>query len=243
MTAPSPPAQGKPRLLDLFCCAGGATKGYQDAGFYVIGVDIDPQPNYVGDEFIEMDAVQVLSNLVEAVELGLIPVVDAVHASPPCQRYSAAAEIHDSADAHPDLIPVVRGLLERTGLPWVMENVERAPMNTSLVLCGSMFGLGVRRHRQFESNVMLMSPPCGSHKQWHASVFGGRCVGRQRVTHAGPGKRAQTWDKFDDELAVAREAMGIDWMNLHELSEAIPSAYTEHIGRQLLEHLRMGMVA
>jgi DNA (cytosine-5)-methyltransferase 1 len=220
------------KLLDLFCGAGGATRGYQRAGFEVVGVDIKPQRNYCGDLFIQGDALAYLDIL-----LNNGCRYDAIHASPPCQHYSAAAEIHDTAENHPDLIPPTRERLAASGLPWVMENVERSTINTTLVLCGSMFGLGVRRHRLFESNVAMLAPPCGDHRRWYASVFGGRCVGRQRVTGAGPGKRTQTWDKFDDELATARAAMGIDWMSLDALSEAIPPAYTEHIGRQLIAHL------
>jgi DNA (cytosine-5)-methyltransferase 1 len=217
------------RLLDLFCGAGGAAMGYWMAGFEVVGVDIVDQPNYPF-EFHQADALT-------------FPLdgFDAVHASPPCQRYSAAAEIHDSSEDHPDLIGPMRQRLTDWGGPWVMENVERAPMSKSLVLCGSMFDLGVRRHRLFESNLLLLSQPCGSHELWYASVFGGRCVGRQRVTHAGPGIRSQTWDKFPDELATAREAMEIDWMTLDELSEAIPPVYTQHIGEQLIVH--MGLAA
>lgn len=218
------------RLLDLFCCAGGASAGYARAGFDVVGVDISPQPRYPFT-FRQADALDVLA------DREFVANFDAIHASPPCQHYSAAAEIHDTADQHPDLIPPVRSLLMDTGLPWVMENVERSTLATTLMLCGSMFGLGVKRHRLFESNVLLIGPTCGSHRLWHASVFGGRAVGRQRVTHGGPGVRSQTWDKFPDELATARDAMGIDWMNLAELSEAIPPAYTEFIGGQLLASL------
>lgn len=215
----------RPRLVDLFCGAGGASVGYHQAGFEVVGVDIDPQPNYPF-EFHQADALT-------------FPVdgFDAIHASPPCQRYSAAAEIHNSSDQHPDLIPPTRARLNAAGVPWVMENVERSTLNTTLILCGSMFGLGVRRHRLFESNILMLGPSCGSHKQWYATVFGGRCIGRQRVTHAGPGKRTQTWDRFDDELATARQAMGIDWMDLHGLSESIPPAYTRWIGEQLLAYV------
>lgn len=217
----------RPLLLDLFCCAGGAAMGYHRAGFDVIGVDCVPQPNYP----FEFHHDEALAYLAGSHELHRF---DAIHASPPCQHYSAAAEIHDTADKHPDLIPQTRELLKATGLPWVMENVERSTLNTTFRLCGSSFGLGVLRHRLFESNVMMLAPMCGSHDDWYASVFGGRCVGRQRVTHAGPGKRTQTWDKFPDELATASEAMGIDWMTLPELSEAIPPAYTEFIGHQLM---------
>jgi DNA (cytosine-5)-methyltransferase 1 len=210
------------RLIDLYCSAGGATRGYQLAGFHVTGVDIVAQPNYVGDAFIQADALEVdLSGF------------DAIHASPPCQRYSAAAQIHDTSNDHPDLIDTTRERLQASGVPWVMENVERSPLRTTLMLCGSMFGLGVRRHRLFESDVLMLGPSCGSHAHWYASVFGGRCLGRQHVTHAGKGTRSQTWDKFDDELATARKAMGISWMNLAELSEAIPPAYSNFIGSRL----------
>src|SRR5688500_5351188 len=114
-----------PVLLDLFCGAGGASVGYHRAGFEVVGVDIKPQPNYPF-EFHQLD-------VTTDVQWGLLPErFDAIHASPPCQRYSAAAEIHDTSEDHPDLIDPVRGRLQATGLPWVMENVERAPMNTTL---------------------------------------------------------------------------------------------------------------
>lgn len=217
----------RPRLLDLFCCAGGAGMGYHRAGFEVVGVDIDPQPNYPF-EFHQADALTFS-----------LDSFDVVHASPPCQRYTAAAQIHDSADKHPDLIAVTRDRLTAWGGLWVIENVERSPLVDPIKLCGSMFGLGVRRHRLFESPKTLVAPPCGDHSLWYASVFGNRCVGRQHTTGAasGSGKRTQTWDKFTDELATARLAMGIDWMTLRELSESIPPAYAEHLGRQFIEML------
>lgn len=140
----------KPRLLDLFCGAGGCSKGYADAGFYVVGVDVEPQPNYPF-RFIQADALEFLRE-------GRWQGFDVIHASPPCQRYSAAAEIHDTSERHPDLIDPTRALLRATGLPWVMENVERAPLETTLRLCGSMFELGVLRHRLFESNVLMLGP-------------------------------------------------------------------------------------
>ena len=227
------------RLLDLFSCAGGAAEGYRRAGFEVVGVDIEPQPNYPFEHHVA-DAVAVLSALLagETWQGYTLADFDVIHASPPCQRYSAAAEIHDSSEDHPDLVPVVRDLLNATGLPWVMENVERSPLD-GFTLCGSSFGLGVKRHRLFESNVFILAAPCSSHRKWFASVFGGRAVGRQRVTGAagGSGQRTQTWDKFEDELATASEAMGIDWMTLKELSEAIPPAYTQFIGEALMVHL------
>ena len=216
----------RPRLLDLFCGAGGAAMGYHLAGFDVVGVDIRPQYRYPFP-MIQADALDYP-----------LDGFDAIHASPPCQRYTAAAEIHDTSEDHPDLIPPMRARLAASGVPWVMENVERSPLNASLMLCGSMFGLGVKRHRLFESSVLMLAPSCGDHGLWYASVFGGRCVGRQRVTKAGPGKRSQTWDKFPDELGTASKAMGIDWMSLAELGEAIPPAYTEWIGAHLIQHIK-----
>ena len=205
--------------------------GYHLAGFDVVGVDIKPQPRFPF-EFVQADALD-------------FPLdgFDAIHASPPCQAYTAAAEIHDTAADHPDLIPPVRERLAASDVPWVMENVERSPLNASLMLCGSMFGLGVKRHRLFETNLLMLAPPCDAHYLWYASVFGGRCVGRQRVTKAGPGKRSQTWDKFADELGTARKALGIDWMTLPELSEAIPPAYTQWIGGHLMQYIQRSKVA
>jgi DNA (cytosine-5)-methyltransferase 1 len=216
----------QPLLLDLFCGAGGASRGYADAGFDIVGVDINPQPRYPFT-FIQGDALEYLA--VHGQEFV------AIHASPPCQRYSAAAAIHNSSDKHPALIEPTREALIDLGKPWVIENVQRAPLRSPITLCGSMFGLGVRRHRLFESSFSLPQLPCGSHADWYASVFGKRCVGRQRCTGAvtGSGKRTQTWEKFDNELAVASRAMGIDWMNLREMGESIPPAYTQWIGERL----------
>ncbi len=138
----------KPRLLDLFSGAGGAAMGYHRAGFEVVGVDIAPQPHYPF-EFIQGDALLYLQAVPWLRDLSRF---DAIHASPPCQAYSQASAQWDSrlgADRHPDLLPEVRMLLEATGLPWVIENVPSSPMSNYVVLCGSSFGLGVRRHRWF----------------------------------------------------------------------------------------------
>jgi len=143
------------RLLDLFCGAGGATRGYQEAGFYVVGVDIEPQPNYCGDEFEQADALQVL-HLLDPREF------DAIHASPPCQRYSKSTAWRGDRQDHPDLIAPVRDALNETGLPWVIENVRQAPISACFMLCGSMFNLGMRRHRFFETNwaPLILTQPC-----------------------------------------------------------------------------------
>jgi DNA (cytosine-5)-methyltransferase 1 len=143
------------RLLDLFCGAGGAAMGYHRAGFDVVGVDHRPQPNYPF-EFIETDALTFLR------EGGPIRGwFDAIHASPPCQAYSAGARMRNGyAKDHPRLIEPLRELLIQTGLPYVIENVPEAPLRSPMRLCGSQFGLDVRRHRAFESNVLLLSNGC-----------------------------------------------------------------------------------
>ena len=215
----------RPRLLDLFCCAGGAGVGYQRAGFDVVGIDIDPQPNYPL-EFIQANALEV--------DEGFLATFDVIHASPPCQSYSDLAKRNRNADDWPRLIEPVREMLRATGLPYVIENVEGAPLIDPVVLCGTMFkGLRVLRHRLFESNVPLLAP---DHRV-HPLVF----------THD---KRKAHYGKLDQDtsfvqvtgggncsIANARKAMGISWMTKAELNEAIPPAYTEYIGGQVLAHL------
>jgi DNA (cytosine-5)-methyltransferase 1 len=218
----------RPRLLDLFCGAGGAAVGYHRAGFDVTGVDIAPQPRYPfefhhGDAVLDFD---------EFVSWGF----DAIHASPPCQAYSIANNIH-ARDDHPNLLAQTRELLQATGLPWVIENVPGAPMNNWVVLCGQALGTGVKRHRWFESNIAMLVPPCphGHPGDW-VSVFGHTVLSRGHVIGKakGGGNRIARQHLGTD---VGREAMGIDWMTRDELSEAIPPAYTEWIGAQLLAHL------
>lgn len=205
----------KPRLLDLFCGAGGAARGYQLAGFHVTGVDIKPQPRYAGDAFHQGDALEFLA--AHAAEF------DAVHASPPCKRFTRLA-VATRGD-HPDLLTPTRDMLTWVGRPWVIENVPGAPMRPDIILCGEMFGLGVRRHRWFETSPVIFSlmPPC-RHDQRVVSV------------HGMPGGRS-TRDGVMPRLADWKAAMGIDWMSARELSQAIPPAYTYFIGEQLLAHL------
>lgn len=218
----------KPVLLDLFCGAGGATKGYQRAGFYVIGVDLAPQPNYCGDEFHQADALNALQALVRIGTIyGLN--VSAVHASPPCQAFSSMSACRPGlADSYPDLVQPVRELLVESTLPWIMENVPGAPMRKDVTLCGHMFGLALYRHRIFESNIALTEP--------------------DHPKHVTPGSRAGHWKPGQiisvsghcAPIAVAREAMGIDWTNRHELAESIPPAYTQYLGIQLMRNLLEG---
>ena len=211
----------KPRLLDLFCGAGGATKGYQRAGFYVLGVDIRSQPRYCGDEFVQMDA---LAYLERAVYSGAE--FDAIHASPPCQSYSKTRAILRGKGLTPRYEPLIdetRCVLHWAGKPWVIENVLGAPLRRTLVLSGQMFGLRVIRRRLFESSVLLMAPDV-PRPEGGTNSHRGYSRGGQYITVGGHNYNA----------AEGKAAMGIDWMTRDELNEAIPPAYTEYIGRQLL---------
>lgn len=201
----------KPTLLDLFCGAGGAAVGYHRAGFEIVGVDHLPQKNYPS-EFIQADAM--------TFPLGGF---DVIHASPPCQAFTVARVIHGRK--HADLLSPIRRRLQQQSAPWVIENVPGSPMRGDLVLCGSMFGEPrLKRHRLFEfwvppSDLHLL-PPCGHAKQL-VSVFG----------HGGHVYHGvEEW----------RQVMGIDWMTRDELAQAIPPAYTEYIGNQLMTVLLSG---
>ena len=205
----------RPRLLDLFCGAGGAAMGYHRAGFEVVGVDHKSQPRYPF-EF----------HLADAMTFPLDG-FDVIHASPPCQRFSVTT--HGGVGtwrSHPDLFTAtVSRLRVNDGIPYVVENVVGAPFEHGILLCGSMFGLRVRRHRIFEVRPMLLAPPC-KHKRSKPPLNPYNSKARKRDGISGT-----TDPKF-------RHAMGVDWMRGQEISEAIPPAYTEWIGRQLLRALR-----
>lgn len=205
----------KPRVLDLFCKAGGCTKGYQQAGAYVVGVDIEPQSNYCGDEFYQADA---LTFPLDGWEM--------IHASPPCQLFSRTGHLaaaQGNVTRSGDLLTPMLERLAPLSTPWVVENVEGAPMPNPVVLCGSMFGLKVRRHRQFSSNRLILRMDCRHDLQ-------GRPVGVYHVM----GDKIPQGGRTAETLEEAQEAMGIDWMIWDDLKEAIPPAYTEHIARQVL---------
>lgn len=215
----------RPRLLDLFCCAGGAGVGYQRAGFDVVGVDVDPQPRYPLT-FIQADALTLDPDFVAS--------FDVIHASPPCQSYSDLAKRNRNADAWPRLIEPVREMLQATGRPYVIENVEGAPLIDPVVLCGTMFpSLRVIRHRLFESNVALTVP---EHRR-HPLVF----THDKRKNHYGKLDQNKSYVQVTGggncSIANARDALGIDWMTKNELNESIPPAYTHHIGTQLVAAL------
>lgn len=207
----------KPKLLDLFCCAGGAGMGYHRAGFDVVGVDISPQPRYPF-EFHQTDWLTFFQENREK--------FDVFHASPPCQGYSVTKSL--SRSKAPKIIGEVRAALKTTGRPYVIENVYGAKrdMINPLRLRGNMFGLQVQRDRLFEVDPWLMAPPVipidgstGSHRG------ASRLSGGGYITVAG----------HNFAVAEAREAMDIDWMSGRELAQAIPPAYTEWIGRRLME--------
>ncbi len=216
-----------PRLLDLFCCAGGAGMGYSRAGFEVVGVDIDPQPNYPF-EFVQADALEVLQS-------GSVFRFDAIHASPPCPFYSTATRDHDK---HPDLVGPVRELLVQAGLPYVIENVVGAPLDTGplnlfgsggVMLCGSMFGMDrVRRHRLFESSVQLPQMACRHPGERPYTITGHLHRTEQDYPHSLKPTRTH-----------ALELMGTPWMTWQECVECIPPAYTEWIGTELLAQIEV----
>lgn len=212
----------KPRILDLFCGAGGASVGYHRAGFDVVGVDINPQSRYPF-EFHQGDALKFLLEHHQD--------FDAFHASPPCQAWTLAQRIQ--GNSHPDFVTATRAAFELIGRPWIIENVEGAPLRDPVTLCGASFpDLRVYRHRLFESNATLTAP---AHQPHSAPI---RKMGRQPQ----PGEFMHVVGNFSG-VTYAREAMGIDWMTRDELRESIPPAYTEYLGTQLLDHVRQEVAA
>lgn len=246
--------EGKPRLLDLFCGAGGCTKGYQRAGFYVVGVDNKPQPNHCGEEFHQADALEVLDTLLAGDTWQGYRLEDfaAIHASPPCQAHSTIGkQIRQRFESieHIDLVAPTRELLVRTGLPYVIENVPGAPLVAAVTLCGSSFGLDVRRHRLFETNWGLMGPPCAH--GWQTPRF--RSLDKRRgaksvVPVHGSSQLASVVGvhghiNYAGEQELRKKAMDIDWMSPYELTQAIPPAYTELVGHQLMAEIQSRVAA
>ena len=213
------------RILDLFCGAGGASLGYARAGFNVIGVDITNQPHYPF-EFILADALTLDSTWLTS--------FNAIHASPPCQAYSSLARRNKNEDNWPKLIEPVRKMLSNTKLPYIIENVEGAPLQNYITLCGTMFPeLRVLRHRLFETNFPIMVPPHSHHPLVHTLD--------KRKAHYG---HTNEWTNYvtvtgggNCSIAAASDAMGINWMTKHEINEAIPPAYSEYIGKALIRLL------
>jgi len=216
----------KPRLLDAFCCQGGAGMGYSRAGFDVTGIDIDPQPRYPFP-FIQGDAVAYIRE--HGAEY------DAIHASPPCQHYLNLTRVNEAMGrnpSHPDLVAATRDALVATGRPWVIENIPGAPLIDPVRLCGTSFGLPLRRHRHFESNMPLTGTAC-QHRRFTEPRYwtGWRPNGEHRLSTVvqiyGNAGGSEHWPA----------ALGIDWMDNAGLREALPPLFTAHVGAQLLDRL------
>jgi DNA (cytosine-5)-methyltransferase 1 len=215
----------KPRAIDLFCGAGGASMGLHRAGFEVLGVDIKPMPRY---PFLFLKADALCARVDE------IAFFDLAWASPPCQRFSVLAGREDLSN-YPDLIVPIREKLIAAGIPYVIENVPGAPIRKDLMLCGSMFGLRSYRHRHFECSFPIAQPEHpkhvvrvnrrGENRREHWANGGFLTITGDVGTYCGP------------------EAMGIDWMSGDEMSEAVPPAYAEYIGRAAIQHLELAKAA
>lgn len=207
-----------PRLLDLFSGAGGAAMGYHRAGFDdIVGVDIVPQPNYPFT-FIQADALTFLDAMIDGEE---DIAYDLIHTSPPCQAYSVATRSHDD---HPRLVEETRAALELINQPWVIENVPPAPVRSDVLLCGSMFGLEVQRHRIFElAGWFVWGAPLCRH-EWLDRPW-------TLTGHSGSSPHSRK----PGPLSQWQELMGMPWAKTtREIAEAVPPAYTEYLGRQFL---------
>jgi len=210
------------RLLDLYCCGGGAGFGYELAGFEVVGVDILPQPKHRG-EFVQADAIEYLESHGRE--------FDFIHASPPCQAYSMASmQFRIDGKEYPDLVEATRAALVRTGVPYVIENVPGSPLIDPIELCGAMFGMRTYRHRLFESNIEIYAPAHPPHSAKNTKM------GRAPID----GEFIQYVGHFSGVKEV-QEMTGLHWLGQKELAQSIPPQYTEFIGRQVLEHLKRGV--
>lgn len=203
------------RILDLFCGAGGAAMGYRRAfpDAVIVGVDVAPQPHYPFT-FAQADALGIsLSGF------------DLIHASPPCQHFTMYGNnVKDIKDRYEDLVAPTREMLKAAGVPYVIENVPGAPLVNPITLCGSMFGLQVRRHRLFETSWPMMCPPCNHGVRVDRPYKGSSNRGPRFTIEVGA---------WNEKIELQRACMGVDWpMTVRELSEAIPPAYTQWIGEQ-----------
>jgi DNA (cytosine-5)-methyltransferase 1 len=228
-----------PVIIDFFCCGGGASVGFERAGFDVLGIDNEPQPHYPF-EFMQMSALDALDILNSGgkIEFDTGRVIDADDVaayvgSPPCKVHTSLKFF--SGAHHLDLIPDTRQRFRASGKPYIIENVPGAPLIDPVQLCGLVFGLGaecidgwrnLKRHRLFESNIPLIgTPPCDTD---HGPVIGVYGVG-------GGGHQQHSYKGYAQE---SRDAMGIDWLPQKYLSQALPPAYTKFLGDQLMRALR-----
>jgi DNA (cytosine-5)-methyltransferase 1 len=213
---------GRPRILDLFCGAGGCSVGYHRAGFEVVGVDIKPQPNYPF-KFVQGDALGVLGDRADLADEGFT----VIHASPPCQAHTGVP--NKRAD-HYDVLEETRELLQATGLPWVLENVPGAPMPDAFLLCGSTFGLPIVRHRLFETSFPVgLVPSLCPQRSWDRAVEHPGCY---------PYAHGSWRDAWREHVLPTVWP----WMTLEEAGQAIPPAYTRWIGERLREHLSASLI-
>jgi DNA (cytosine-5)-methyltransferase 1 len=226
-----PDGTPRPRLLDLFCGAGGAAMGYHRAGFEVVGVDNRSQPRYPF-EFHLGDAMS-----------WPLDGFDAIHASPPCEAFTQMSARWrgkgTKADTHPDLLTPTLARLRPLSVPWIVENVQGAKhhMSPTLALHGGMFGLGVHRPRLFESNMLILMPRAPACEQ-PIGVYGTKPDGRTTYRYRNNGNyKGKSLIRAAKSVEEAREVMAIDWMTWDEIRKAIPPVYTEFIGRQLLDAL------
>lgn len=244
----------RPLLLDLFSGAGGCAMGYHRAGFDVVGCDIKPQRRYPFP-FVEGDALELLACLIRGGKFHIEPDgpnyyledIACIHASPPCQAFSSM-KVMKNAREHHDLLTPTRNLLKKIGKLWVIENVPGSPIvpgnsplfcdESAITLCGTMFNLNngkqeLRRHRLFESSIILEQPVC-RHRLDVIGFYGDHARTRQR-TIAGNRDRGGDIVGNQKKMPLVRDLMGIDWMTWHEAVLAIPPAYTEFIGLQLID--------
>lgn len=208
------------KALDLFCCAGGASRGLANAGFDVWGIDREPQPEYPYG-FGQRDVL--------SLDPGYLHGFDLVWASPPCQHFTAYKRRPGHVAPAQNLIPQTRELLRAAGVPYIIENVVGAPLENPRRLCGSMFGLDVQRHRIFEASFPLPEMAC-DHSRWTPRFPGAtnRAKNSRKTVEVGV---------YRIPLVVQQRAMGIDWMTLPKLSQAIPPAYAEWLGLQARAHI------
>ena len=222
----------KPKLLDLFCCAGGGAYGYARAGFDITGVDIKDQPNYPY-KFIKTDAVEYLRDHGHE--------YDVIHASPPCQKHTKAQQLAKARNGgvypeHPDFIQPIRELLVELGKPYIIENVQGAPLIDPLPLYGSQFNLKTQRCRLFESNLQL-SPPEKQNQKMKTPAAGNGLGDDGSISICGSGG-VRGLNAKQIKLYWGFALGGIDWMSRQEMAECIPPAYTEFIGKQAINIVR-----
>lgn len=205
------------KLLDLYCCQGGAGFGFEQAGFNVTGVDLYPQPKHKG-KFIQADAIEYLLKYGHE--------YDYIHASPPCQEYSQSSmQFRIAGKSYPDLISATRAALIEIGKPYNIENVPGSPLLNPVILCGAMFGLPTYRHRHFETNWGLKQPEHPEHlakntKMGRAPKFG------EFIQYMGHFSGVQ----------YVRDFTGLQWMDQYGLAQSIPPQYSKYIGEQFLKH-------